>query len=175
MKKKISAREKLLILVLAAMVIVLGYMNLFYNPTKEKITTYEADVTYVGAQIATFEQKVQKMNQMKAELATIEAEGVADIKELPAYDNSNNVMSNLNTILQSANKYNINFAGTSETDGIVRRNISLSFETSSYSEAKNILLQIYNGEYRCLLKDIYVSQSGGTWTISVGITYFEYK
>ena len=115
------------------------------------------------------------MNMMQKELDAIKSGDMSNIKELPPYDNSRNVMNSLSVILANATQYDVSFSGVSEDDGIVRRDITLSYNCNSYDAAKAILTQIYDGDYRCLIKDLHITQSSGVWNVNVQITYFEYN
>ena len=175
MKKGLSAREKVLLLILILMGIFAAYYYVFYIPTQEKISFYKSETTKIEDQIMEAEFKMDKMNMMVKELEEIKSGDITNIKELPPYDNSRNVMNSLSIILSRAEQYNVNFAGVSEADGIVRRDITLSYSCSSYDGAKAILYDIYNGDYRCLVKDVHITQNGGHYMVNVQITYFEYK
>lgn len=175
MKRGLSAREKVLLLILILMAIFAGYYYAFYLPTQEKITFYEEEAILVDDQIIIAEAKTMKMSMMNKELAAIKAGDMTNIKELPPYDNSRNVMNSLSAILANATQYDVSFSGVTEEDGIVRRDITLNYSCNSYDAAKSILSQIYNGDYRCLMKDLHITQSSGVWNVNVQITYFEYK
>lgn len=175
MKKRLSAREKILLLILVLMALIAVYYYTFYLPTTEKITYYENEAILVDDQIIMAEAQIMKLNMMEKELADIKSGDMTNIKELPPYDNSRNVMNSLSLILANATQYDVSFSGVSEEDGIVRRDITLNYNCNSYDSAKNILSQIYNGDYRCLMKDLHITQSSGTWNVNVQITYFEYK
>ena len=175
MKKGLSAREKVLLLILIVMGIFAAYYYAFYVPTQDKIAYYQDEALYLDEQIIVAEGKSAKMVLMKKELDAIKSGDMTNVKELPKYDNSGNVMSSLSAILSSASQYNISFGGVTESEGIVRRNISLNFTASSYEAAKSILSDIYNGDYRCLMKDLHITQGNGICNVNVQITYFEYK
>ena len=175
MKKGFTNREKGLLLILVLMVLVAVYNYAFYVPTQAKIAQYKQDALTVDDQILMAEAKAAKLQMMEKELAEIKAGDMTNIKELPPYDNSRNVMTSLSAILTNAVQYNISFAGVSESDGIVRRDITLTFSANSYEAAKSILSDIYNGAYRCLMKDLHVAQASDVWNVNVQITYFEYK
>lgn len=175
MKKGLTNREKGLLLILVLMCLVAVYNYAFYVPTQAKITQYNQDAITVDDQILMAEAKAAKLQMMEKELAEIKSGDMTNIKELPQYDNSRNVMNSLSAILVNATNYNISFAGTSEADGIVRRDITLTFGANTYEAAKSMLSDIYNGPYRCLMKDLHISQASNVWNVNVQITYFEYK
>lgn len=157
------------------MCLIAVYNYAFYIPTQAKIENYKQEALVVDDQILVAEVKAAKLNRMEKELAEIKAGDMTNIKELPKYDNSRNVMNSLSSILVKASQYNVSFSGVSEEEGIVRRNIALTYSADSYEIAKAILSDIYDGEYRCLMKDLHITQGSGTWNVNVQITYFEYK
>lgn len=175
MKKGLTNREKGLLLILVLMALVAVYNYAFYIPTQEKIATYNEEALLLDDQILMAEAKAAKLNMMQKELAEIKAGDLTNVKELPPYDNSRNVMNSLSAILVNATQYNISFSGIAEEDGIVRRDITLTFSANSYDAAKSIISAIYNGPYRCLMKDLHITQNSDVWSVNVQITYFEYK
>ena len=174
-KKKLTARERFLLIVLAIMAVCAIYLYGFQMPMQEKIAYYTNEATAIDDQLIMAEAKSIKMQKMEKELKEIIEEGNREFKEMPVYDNSVNVMSELSSILEKTQNYDVTFLGTIEQDGIIRRNISLSYVCQDYDSAKNVLLKIYDGKYRCLLKDLTIRQSEGKCHISVAVTYFEYK
>lgn len=179
MKPDFTLREKVLMGILAVLLVFCAYYFLFLMPTQERMTGYINDNYMVEDQILLAELQATKMQQMEAELKEILSGEHGEVKELPAYDNSQNVMNSLSVILASANQYNISFANVVEEENTVRRNIILEYDCSDYDMAKSILTQIHEGPYRCLFRDLRLSGTGDTqdegYHVVVDITYFEYK
>jgi len=174
MKKQLTPREKILMIVLVVLMLVCVYYYAFYVPTTQQVISLASETATVEEQIITVDAQVARMNEMKAELDAIAAGEMGEVKELPAYDNSGNVMHSLSTILQSASQYNVNFSSVEEEESTVRRHISLSYDCASYETAKSILSQIYASDYRSLIKDISISVNDG-YHVVVDLTYYEYK
>lgn len=175
MKKQLTTREKVLMCVLVVLLVICGYYYAFYTPVLQKIADYKDEMVYLEEQNLILDTQVNKMNQMKSELEAIQSGEMGSVKELPAYDNSQNVMNSLSFILQSASQYNVSFASVEEEDSTIRRNINLSYDCTSYDVAKTILTQIYESEYRSLIKDVHFSNGDGSCHVTVELTYFEYK
>ena len=175
MKKGLTNREQVLLLILILVGLIAVYNYAFYIPTQAKISTYKQDALTIDDEILVAEVKAAKLNMMEKELEEIKSGDLTNIKELPPYDNSRNVMNSLSVILSNATQYNISFSGVTEEEGIVRRDITLTFSANSYETAKSILSSIYSGPYRCLMKDLHMTQGSGVWNVNVQITYFEYK
>lgn len=175
MKKQLTTREKVLMCVLAVLLVICGYYYAFYTPVLQKIADYKNEMVYLEEQNLLLDAQVEKLNQMKSELDAIQSGEMGSVKELPAFDNSQNVMNSLSFILKNANQYSVSFSSVEEEDSTVRRNINLSYDCSSYETAKSILTQIYEGEYRSLIKDVHMSGGEDSYHVTVEITYFEYK
>ncbi|MBQ8519502.1 MAG: type II secretion system protein M [Agathobacter sp.] len=175
MKKQLTVREKVLMCVLAVLLVICAYYYAFYTPVLQKIADYKNEMIFLEEQNVLLDAQVGKMNQMKSELDAIEAGKMGEVKELPAFDNSQNVMNSLSFILQSASQYNVSFSSVEEEESTVRRNINLAYDCTSYDAAKSILSQIYESEYRSLIKDVHMSCGEDSYHVTVEITYFEYK
>lgn len=174
MRKRLSAREKFLLVILIILAVYMAYYYMFYLPTKEKISYYKNEAVAVDDEIIVTEARMIKLARMEKELKDIKAGDASDVKELPQYDNSRNVMNSLAGILENATQYDVSFSGVSQEDGIVRRDIKLNYTCNSYDAVKAILLRIHDGDYRCLIKDLYITQNASVWSVNVEITYFEY-
>lgn len=174
MKKQLTPREKVLMVILIVLMVVCAYYYVFYVPTTQRVIHVATEMASVEEQINVVNAQVVKMNEMKAELDAIAAGEMGEVKEIPAYDNSGNVMQSLSMILQSASQYNVDFSSVEEEENTVRRHISLSYDCVNYETAKSILTKIYESEFRSLIKDVSISMSDGCHVV-VDLTYYEYK
>ena len=179
MKAEMTMREKIMMVFLGLLVLFCVYYFVFLIPTKEQIDNYRSETLMLDDQIIMADAKVAKMNMMKAELDAIFAGEMGEVKELPAYDNSYQVMNHLSAILKKAFSYNVSFSSVVIEDSTVRRNLTLDYDCGNYDDAKGILEEIYEGEYRCLFKDLFISHTTSEDTegyhVMVDITYFEYN
>lgn len=170
--KNLSKREQILLVILGILVIVLLYYYAFYIPTKNKIATLNEDLVKLEETTKLTDEKVAKMEEMKAELEKIKQSGVENIKEVPPYDNRQKLMSELSVILSKAEAYAVSFEEIT-SDGItISRNVRLDCTCSSYATTKAILQEIYNGKYPCTFKDVFLGEDGTTLTVD--IIFFEY-
>lgn len=169
---KISKREKVLLVVLCVLVVVCAYYLFFLTPTMETKAQLETEITAMDDQVIATQARVAHMNKMQQDLEVIKAEN-KDIKDLPAYDNNKKLMESLNMMLGQAAQYTVNFSGTSETDGIIRREVDLSFVCYSYNDARAILQQIHDGVYPCVLQDLSINH-GESYSVTATLTFFEY-
>lgn len=174
MKKQLTPREKVLMIILTVLMAVCAYYYAFHVPTTQQVITLIEEAATVDEQIIVVDAQVAKMNEMKAELDVIASGEMGEVKELPQYDNSANVMNSLSVILQSASEYEVNFSSVEEEESTIRRHISLSYDCSNYETAKSILTQIYESDYRSLIKDVTINVDG-EYHVSIDLTYYEYK
>lgn len=175
MKKQLTVREKVLMCILAVLLVICAYYYAFYTPVLQKIADYKNEIVFLEEQNLILDAQVEKMNQMKSELDAIAAGEMGNVKELPAFDNSQNVMNSLSFILKNAEQYSVSFSSVEEEESTVRRHINLSYDCKNYESAKSILQRVYESEYRSLIQDVHMSFSEASCHVTVEITYFEYK
>lgn len=177
MKKGFTVREKVLLVILGIIVICALYYYLFYLPKMSEIEAYKQDNVLMEDQILVAQTQVAKMNKMEKELEELLKNDETSITSLPAYDNSRQIVNELYTILGRTKDYEVTFGQIFEEDGsnVVRRTVKVYFATSNYDVVKNILVMINDSQYRCLIKDVDINLVSGVYSVSVDITYFEYK
>lgn len=169
---KISKREKIMLAVLLVLIVGCVYYLFFLTPNLEKQASLKEEITAMDDQVIMAQARVNHLNKMKKDLKAIKEEN-KDIKEVPAFDNSKKLMNSLNLILSQAVQYTLNFTGTEETDGIVRRNVALTYECAEYEDVRAILQDIHDGKYPCVLQDVSISYDE-VYGVSATLTYFEY-
>lgn len=175
MKRELTQREKILLVILIVLALGAAYYLFFYVPTQEKMDQCRTAIAETEDALVLADAKVTRMKRMEAELAVILADGAENVKALPQYDNSGNVMRELYDILGQAGTYEISFTTVNIEESVARRNIDMSYACPDYAAAKNILSRISDSDYRCLLKDIVINEGGDSGCrVSVNITYFEY-
>ena len=169
---KISKREKIMLAALLVLIVGCIYYLFFLTPNLEQQAKLKDEITALDDQVIMAQARVTHMNKMKNDLKAIKEEN-KDIKEVPAFDNSKKLMESLNLTLSQAVQYTLAFTGTEETDGIVRRNVSLTYECKDYDDVRAILQNISNGKYPCVLRDVAISYDE-LYGVSATVTYFEY-
>lgn len=178
MNRAFTSREKVLLVVLAVLLIGIGYFKLILEPINTNIETYQANTNAEQDEIIVNTATLTKMRNMQQELEEIHASG--DAKPMPAYDNSDCLLVELNRILSEADDYSLNFGGTSVLDGdyIVRRPLSLTFTASSYEQARSILTALHDSDNINQITDLSVRFTGGSderVDVSLSIAYYELK
>ena len=175
MKRKLAPREWMLLGVLAILATASAYVMLFYMPVTSARDTALAETESCWQQIEVAQLRLTEKQRMERELEEIFARnenplGLAD------YDNLKPIMLELNETLSYSNNYSLTFATVDDSQSVVRREISISFTCDSYGAAKNILQQLHDSMYRCMLNNISISLgrgADGQASVSGSIVYFE--
>lgn len=187
LSRALSRREKVLMILLAVLLLFALYFFTVDRPVRETLDRVRAESEELSTQITVLQVKNARMQAMQKELDAILAQPNA--AQVPSYDNLEQVMVFLNTVLTSADDYTLSFQGLSagEDSGILRRGMSLSFTCSSYELARNMVQQLQDCPYRCQLKELSIApakadstKSGaqppltsGAVTVTLGVTFFE--
>lgn len=175
MKRKLTAREWTMLGILAVLVLVVGYIVLFYMPTTAARDAALADTETCKQQTETAQARLSEKRRMERELDEIFAQD-PNPRALADYDNLQPIMMDLNTILAPTQNYSLSFATVDADQSIIRREISISYTCDSYDTAKTILRMLHNGAYRCMLNNLTISRGqgdGGSTSVSGSIVFFE--
>lgn len=110
MRHVFTTREKVLLVILAVLVIAVGYWKLILTPINDSIADLNAQTVSEQDAILTNSARLSRMRQMQQELETLLAD--PDAKPLPDYDNSERLLVELNTILSGTVDYTLSFGDT---------------------------------------------------------------
>ena len=170
-----SLRERILLVVL--IVIVVYYFGV-QLPVSSIQTKRQAELTSVQSELDVANAKLYELVNMKKELKKYE-NGETNIKT-PNYDNTNEIIIEMNSIFGGADNYTISF-GEEETDGnIVRRPITLQFSAEDYSEAVSRVNALETSQNGYLLNETAISTTSSrtnssSASVTVNMTSFEIK
>ena len=177
MKRKLSPREWMLLGVLAVLVVVVGYIVLFYMPVTDARDIALAETESCKQQTEAARVRLEEKRRMERELEEIFDQNPNPLS-LADYDNLQPVMVELNSILAATQNYSLSFATVDASQNIVRREISISYTCNSYATAKNVLQRLHDSAYRCMLNNVTISRgrdADGSATVSGSIVFFECK
>lgn len=175
--KRLSNREKALLLLLAALLVAGVYVLAVQYPVANRLRQAEYDAAEVEDEITAAEAKAQVYNEMQAELAEIFAMPPEDVTVLPAYDNVQNLMLLFNDIFAGADP-SLSFSPVQEQDGVAVRPVQFSFTAASYAEARRVLAALTGTGYRSLLDGLTFAPGEGdvetgSLRVSGNITFYE--
>lgn len=169
-----NIREKVLLCILAVLIVVSGYVMLFYMPVTEKMQSLESEIENNKLVLTQLEEKLNKQNQMENELKEVFSENSSP-NTMPKFDNIQNLMFELSDILENTVNYSLKFSGVDTQQSVVRRRVNFSFTCENYDLAKLVLNEIENSQYRCILEDVNISEKNGDVTVTAGALFFEHQ
>lgn len=175
MRHVFTTREKVLLVILAVLVIAVGYWKLILTPINDSIADLNAQTVSEQDAILTNSARLSRMRQMQQELETLLAD--PDAKPLPDYDNSERLLVELNTILSGTVDYTLSFGDTyllEDGGSIICRPISLEYTCSSYTAARAVMDALHGSDYVNLISDVTLDLDAEHGTrVNLTITYFE--
>lgn len=192
MNRAFTTREKVLLVILAVLIIGIGYFKLLLEPINTSIENYRNMTASEQDEILVNTALLQKKKQMETELEELFASG--DPTPIPVYDNSGNLLVELHRILDKSLDYSLNFSGVSTMDVeyLVRRPVSLTFQTPTYAQARAIINELHDSDNVNCISDLSMQINNGNldytneiihWdedddsdyyiTVSLVITYYE--
>ena len=152
LSRDFSTREKVLIVILVAILIVLGYYWLVDTPVRNGIEEANARKESTNIELTAVTAKINELQRMQDELDALGPEGRGAY--MASYNNSAAEYAALNDILADTDEYMISFAELSKEGDLVRREFSIQFTTTGYSDAKEVIKKLENSEYRCRIGDL---------------------
>ncbi len=152
LSRDFTTREKVLIVILAAILIVLAYYWLVDSPVRNGIAEAEAKQQSAETELTAVSAKIGQLQRMQAELDALGSEGRGAY--MASYNNSAAEYAALNDILADTDEYAITFGELTREGDLVRRAFSIQFTTTGYEEAKRIITDLENSEYRCRIGDL---------------------
>ena len=101
------------------------------------------------------------MKKMQEELNVILSQPKFQITEIAPYDNKNVVLNMLNGILGRSLRYSLSFTDPAiNSDGTVRRDVSMQFTCKDYESAKIIIRDLTKSNWRCMVRNCTISDAG---------------
>jgi len=177
MKRQLTSREWLLLGLLGVILVVSGYMMLFYMPMTTERDRCLGEAESCRTEIEAAQIRLEDKRRMERELEELFSQEVPPLS-IADYDNLQSVMFELNTILAPTQDYTLSFSTVDTSQTIVRRSIALSFTTGSYAAAKTVLQQLHDSAYRCMLDSVNLNMDqmdGGAVSVNGTIVFFEYQ
>lgn len=176
LKHKFSLKEMLLIMVAVILALGIFYYEVILKSYNNAKTTY--DVTNLQDEQTILLAKAQKLKTMEDYLDSHSDESYG---EIAVYNNQANEISALSNIFEGKiDNVSINWSDPTLTDSIVRRNATISFTTTSYSQAKELVEDITQLKYRCIITSMQMSagssdnlSESSSITVSLSVTFYE--
>ena len=175
MKKEFTKREKILLLVLAVLVIGLGYYKFVLQPINSKISDYRNMESELQLEYEQNQIKAARINMMEKEIQKAQADGIK--RTVAPYDNSVNLMPELYGIMKNSIDYSLDFGELVFENDIVKRPVQITYDTSTYKQARVIIDKLYSSQYAMQVDDLTIQTREATdrqvVTTYISIIYFE--
>ena len=177
MKREFTSREKILLVILSVIVIALGYFKLVLGPINDRVDYYRGETAVEQTLVGENTVRLAQLEKMEAAVAEIKAAGTE--KAIPQYDNSGKLMIELHEIMSDTLDYSLDCsAGTVQQDYIMLRPIVMTFRTSTYAQARQIVDRLCSSENISQISDMNMNtytegRNSGTVETTLVITYFE--
>ncbi len=181
--RQFTRREQVLLVILALVSLFAVYFLVVHLPVTEALERAQAEKEAISTNMMVLEAKQKRMDQMQKELDAILAQ--PNVAEIPDYDNLQQVIDFLDTVLSTTGEYSLSFRGLqrAEDTGILRREIQMTFVSASYYEARDVLEQLQNCPFRCQLSAMGITLASGqapdtaltdgAVQVSLTVTFFE--
>ena len=175
MKKEFTQREKILLLVLTVLVIGLGYYKFVLQPINNRISEYRNMESEISLEYEQNLIKAGQMDTMQKEIQKDQAKGIR--RTVALYDNSVNLMPELYRIMKNSIDYSLDFGELVFESDFVKRPVEITFDTSTYRQARAIIDRLYNSQYAMQVDGLTVTAKEATdkqvVTTYISIIYFE--
>lgn len=165
LNRKFTAREAAVILILVAVILGYFYYYVVYQNFEAELARF--DVAQVQDEIELEQMKVARLQKMKEDL---ENEGPSD-SILGVYNNQSEELSALADILEGkATGINMDWGDPELNGSIVRRDVTISFNTGSFEDAGDLVKQIADCEYTLLIVNMSMDETEIEEEIEVAAT-----
>lgn len=162
MRRQLTVREWLLLALLGVVLLISGYMTLFYIPMTSERDSCISEAETCRLETEALQVRLEDKRRMERELEAIFAANPDPVGIAP-FDNLKPVMHELNGTLSLTRNYSLNFGTVDASQPIVRRQISISFSVGSYATAMRVLQELHDSAYRCMLDNISISFDRSSW------------
>jgi hypothetical protein len=166
-----SKREKVMLVILAVIVIGLGYFKLILEPINNQVDSYASMSEEDQLGIESNTAIIQKIRQMNAAIEQVKADG--GYLPIPSYDNSKELFNELYAILDGTLDYQLSFENVAEDSYVVLRPITMTYKSASYEDARAIIDELHDSSNLNQISDVIIINSDGIYSTSLRVTYFE--
>ena len=174
LKHKFTLRESILLLVATILALGIFYYEVIYKNYQDALSKY--DVTNIQQESEILTAKAVKKKTMET---YIEEHKSTSFGEVATYNNITNEIEALAEIFEDKN-ISISWQEPYLIDSIVRRNVEISTKVGSYKEAEEIVNEIANLKYRCIISSLSINtrnnksvEEENEITLSMSVTFYE--
>lgn len=173
--RKFTVRELLLIIIAAVIGLGIFYYEVVYKGFQNSIEKYATED--LESQAIVLQAQVIKKKQMEEYIEENEGK---ELGEVAIYNNLSNEIKELDRIFSSVDELAVTWSTPTLTETTVRRNANIAFEVVGYDNVVDLIIELTNCKYRCLLRDVSVAAEKddllnniGNIKVSIDVTFFE--
>lgn len=163
--REFTPREKFLLLVLSALLLVLVYYLAVDSPVRSGIEAARAEEASLKEQVARVNARLADIDLMEQELKEAEAEGRL-LSRMPSYSGEKKEVDFLHNTLAGTLDYYIGFDEVTREGDQIRRNFSLQYKCPGYDSAEEVMRRLEQSRIRCLIGDVAITPAGDRSSIS---------
>lgn len=176
LKYKFSFKEIILVIIAAVLALGIFYYQVILKSYNNAKTTY--DTSILQDEQSVLLAKAQKLKTMQD---YIDSHSSTNYGTIAVYNNQANEISALSRVFEGKiDNVSINWSEPVLTDTIVRRNATISFKTNNYDLAKELVEDIINLRYRCIITNMSIADSNqdslsdsNSINVSLNVTFYE--
>ncbi|MCR5294052.1 MAG: hypothetical protein K6E30_02600, partial [Lachnospiraceae bacterium] len=168
LSRDFTLKEKVLLLVLVLILLAMAYYLLVDQPIRTAMATAEAEKQSLEMELNGVTARAASLNRMRSELDSLGEGGTAS--RMPSYNNSEAELDLLNNVLMATTRYSVAFSNVTRNGDQIRRNFTLQFSAPDYKTMEEIISQLEESPYRCLLGDISCSLHEGDENAEVSVS-----
>jgi len=174
LSRDFTTKEKVLLLILAIILLALVYYRFIDIPVRDGIAEAKSEQDMRRIELTAVNKKIESLEKMKNELDDIAK--LKTVTYMPSYNNVKNVNRLLNDTLGPLD-YVVTYTNLTRDANQIRRNVSLQFTSPDYETMEQVLRQISESEYRCLLDDLRGAlvnrRNDDALTVNLTATFYE--
>lgn len=163
--------EKVILVILVIVLLGLAYYKFVDQPVRQAISIADADREQAELELKVVNAKISEMQAMQSEIDDLEGSGSVSL--MASYNNSQAELEMLNDVLSVTQEYTITFSNVTRSGDQIRRNFSLAFRVADYENMEQVISELSNGQYRCLVGDIRCAASKTSVTVNATATFYE--
>ena len=179
-----TKREKAYLMILAVLLLVAAYIYLVYLPVGQRTETASRSIARTNIALEQEQLLGQQRIRMSDALEKLKAEAGDEVVAIPAFDNAQALVAELDEILSLAASYDVVFQPVTVEAGLVRRHLQINFNCADYDRASAVLEGLNQSAYRNEISAVSLTPAEnrrggdimlGSLHVSVSLTYFEYN
>ena len=171
MKKKLSTKELVLVVILLMVVVALAFYKLYLTPLQAKIETFNSLADTEQVMLDTNTAIAMDMRRMESFIEEKKNDG--ETHAIPFYDNTDKLMNDLNSILGTSQSFSLNFGSTTADNYLVKRPVTLSYTAADYETAREILDQLNDSDNVNQITDLSINLGDEVVTMNMTLIYYE--